>query len=159
MKTRKIGSEVFRLIREGNYDQQNKDILTIRGERMTSNGKKSVDLEMSDDFISILVSNQIGTGKAKGMDIHLYVYSRIDKSLWVGSMIKPTYMIESKLVAQASVEYMCALNSMKHFIGDLFLMRPYDMRVLEVMDIVGDKRSKSSIEGYLRVLYKMVAND
>ncbi|MFC1559653.1 hypothetical protein ACFLZ2_00540 [Candidatus Margulisiibacteriota bacterium] len=159
MKTKKAGSKVYKLIREGNYEGGAEDVLTIKGERINSKGRKTINLEMTDEFISIWVGDHKGGKASIAMEINLYIYHLSDKNLWVGGLVSPDSVIESRVLLPKSVEYLCALNSMKSFIGDLFLMRPYDLRVLEVMDMVGSKRSKSSVESYLRVLYKMVAND
>lgn len=161
MQTKKIGSKIYKLLRESNYKENTKDIMVIKGEKATSYGRKIIDLEMSDDFISVWVGNQTRDSRSNqtGMEVNLYVYNRHDISLWIGAMTEPDRVIESRLLSPRSIEYLCALNSMKCFIGDLFLMRPYDLRVLEIMDMVGDKPPRSSTEKYLRVLYKMISND
>ena len=57
MKLKDIGSEVYKLIRETNDDSSD-GILKIKGEKMTSYGKKMINLEMSEEFISIWVGHQ-----------------------------------------------------------------------------------------------------
>ena len=161
MKSGNIGSKVYKLIREGNHNANDKNILVIKGEKVNSSGKKVISLEMSNEFISIWIGNYKQNSKIKplNMEVTLYVYSRFDKSLWVGGMFDQDNIIESRILFPKSVEYSCALSSMKCFIGDLFLIRPHDLRILEIMDLLKGNTSKSSVESYLKVLYKMISND
>lgn len=135
------------------------DVLIIKGEKADTTGKRVISLETSDEFISVWVGNQKSTAKGISMEINLYVYNRCDGSIWIGGLMDPEKIIESKILFPSSVEYLCAMNSMRCFMGDLFLMRPNDMRVLEIMDMVAGRTSSSSVENYLKVLYKMMVND
>ena len=161
MKTRNIGTEIHELIKENTSTESSNGMLVIKGEKPTSLGREAITLERSDEFISIWIGDQKRDKRTGSifMDVKLYVYNRKNESLWVGSVKGMDHIAEGKVLFSRSVEYMCALNSMRSFIGDLFLIRPYDLRILEVMDSVGKGKNKSSVENYMRVLYKMIAND
>jgi len=159
MKTKRLASEIFKLIRDGVPQEENKNNLVINGEKISSKGKKIITLEMTDEFVSVWSGIKNSSKEPSNIEVTLYVFNRMDRTLWVGGLVEYGDIVESKILFPKSVEYMCALNSMRNYIGDLFLMRPHDMRVLEIMDVVGKKTCRSSVENYLKVLYKMVAND
>jgi len=103
----------------------------------------SLNLEISEDFITLWVRHLD--------ESYLYIFNRESKSLWTGHLKGKTK--KGRVFEPGSAEYLCNLASLKTYLADLFLLKPNDLNILEIL------KELNGFDNFLRLLFKLLAND
>jgi hypothetical protein len=126
----------------------------IKGEKDYGlSARQRITLEIAEGFIT-LWSKHEKINDPEQHEVYLYVFNRDNGSIWCGDI--GTERDEGgKAVYKGEDAYLCVLNSFRSYLSDLFLMQPYDLRILETMDEVSGKAGKE-VDNFLRILFKLL---
>ena len=132
-----------------------KETVSVRGERILCERiKQTITLEVTREFITICIKH-IDLEDIKDSEVYLYIYGRADQNLWCGNTVQKRGSITGKIIAKWNDEYLCVINCMKSYLGELFLIRPNDLRIFEALTEIGNGNKKGFLDGILRVLFKL----
>ncbi len=119
----------------------------ISGERpygvRGSAGKQTITVKISEGFIVLYVKNAL-LGNPRVSELYIYIFSRGDGSVWAGDTVKKYGRISGSVVYKWDDSYICVINSMKTYLGDIFLIRPNDLRLFDVISEVNNHRGNIS---------------
>lgn len=152
-RNKKKSSSGKTILSKQREDQSTK--VVIKGERVFRSGnRQSITLEIREDFIT-LWSRQV-TAAAQEGEVFIYIFHRQDKNIWCGNISEGSKRV-GKIVEPHKKEYLCVLNSLKSYIGDLFLLKPHDLTILGILEELEPRSDE--IDNFLNVLFKLVRND
>lgn len=133
-----------------NPSRQNRTVapeIMISGERPYglphTSGRQTITVKISDAFIVLYVKNAPLKNPTLS-ELYIYVFSRKDGSVWAGDTVQEGGKIRGGVVYKWDDAYLCVINSIKAYLGDLFLIRPNDLRLFDVMSEVGSHRGSVS---------------
>lgn len=115
--------------------------------------RQTITLEVTEEFITLCIKH-VDLDDIKESEVYLYIYGRSDGNIWCGNTVQKRGKITGKIITKWDDEYLCALNCMKSYLGDLFLLRPNDLRIFEALTEIGGKKSNLT-DSILRVLFKL----
>jgi hypothetical protein len=134
--------------------------LVISGDKTFGAGhascKQTITLKLSENFIVIYVKNHPAR-EPKRFDLYINIFSRKDGSIWVGDSVQHSGNIKGNVVYKWDDSYVCIVNSMRGYLGDLFLIRPNDLRLFDVISEVNSHRG--SISESLHKIFTKILKD
>jgi hypothetical protein len=89
-----------------------------------------------------------------GAGAYVYILKKDDKSIWHGSIVSDASVVNGKSANYGTTDYTCLLSSMKSYLGELFLSRPNDMRVLDALYEL-NRQYDGLTDIFVRMLAKM----
>ena len=119
-----------------------------------ASGKQTITLKLSETFIVLYAKNFRGR-EPRHFDLYIYIFSRKDGSIWVGDSVQTSGNIKGNVVYKWEDTYICAVNSMRGYLGDLFLIRPNDLRLFDVISEVNSHRGSIS-ESFHKIFSKIL---
>ena len=147
-KTKKVNAMVSKSLID-------KETVSCRGERVLCDRiKQTITLEVTGEFITVCIKH-LDLEDIKDSEVYLYIYGRSDQSIWCGNTVQKRGSVTGKIITKWNDEYLCAINCMKSYLGELFLIRPNDLRVFETLAEIGNGKKKGLLDGILRVLFKL----
>lgn len=113
---------------------------------------RQLNLEVNEDLIAFWVVND-NKENPETPAVLVYIYSRKNMSMWHGEAQNDAQSIEGEFIMPQDEDYLLSISCLRTYLGDLFMLRPYDLRILEAIADI-NCQTQSPYEELLRLLAK-----
>lgn len=104
---------------------------TIRCQRQAGGQKQTMVLQLLDEYVILWIHYQDGPGTGSH-DAIMYIYFKKRRDIWMTDLTSTARQVG--LLTDTDERYLCAKNSFKCFLVDLFLTQPENLLLLELID-------------------------
>ena len=93
-------------------------------------GNQRFNLDISNEVIAFWIVENEESDKPS---VSVFIFSRRNKCLWQGVAVEGTGDFEGDFYIPEDETYETMTGALRLYLGELFLLRPFDMRILEAV--------------------------